>query len=153
MAEGATQLNINNCLFDFNSANNGGAICVKDESTKMIIKDSTIHKNQASQYGGGIYVHNKGSIDVRNCDITENTAQTKGGGIYGTDSETSVLVKDSSINENKGNNGAGGFMVYNFAYAAVENTQFDGNTMTISENGNAFRVEEYAQLVMDGCTS
>ena len=88
----------------------------------MILKDSTLDNNDASQYGGGIYVHNKGKIDVQNCDITKNAADKEGGGIYGRDSETSIMVKDSTIKENKGDYGAGGLLVFNYAYASVTNT-------------------------------
>ena len=76
----------------------GGGIYIHNPKGMLLLKDCTIHDNDAKQ-GGGIYI-NASKLEIVNTEISENTAKTSGGGIYINKSTVnlggSALVKDEN---------------------------------------------------------
>ena len=67
-----------------NKANIGGGIMLQS-NVDLLIQENAISKNQASEYGGGIYINTAGAVlpRVTGNTLSENFATKKGGGIYG----------------------------------------------------------------------
>jgi CSLREA domain-containing protein len=61
-----------------NTANKGGGILV-DNGATVVLSQSTIFRNTAQQYGGGVYV--MGTLACYNSVISHNTADHEGGGL------------------------------------------------------------------------
>jgi hypothetical protein len=87
-------------------------------STNLIVLNSQIENNSMKQvsdqnypfngYGGGIFSFGA-NVNIQNCLIKKNKALTDGGGIYnGTNS--SVMIVDTTINENSTRQNGGGIL-------------------------------------------
>ena len=93
------------CSLSHNHAQSGGALYIS-QSKVHIYGEMTIAYNMATDYGGGISLHQCGLTCYRRCriNLTENTSGRKGGGIYATSSffsaenEAQVMFKKNSAN-------------------------------------------------------
>jgi len=88
-------------IFD-NTAKWGGGIYTYSE---MLIEDTRIYNNYASNYGGGVEIDGKGAI-IKNSTITGNRTGTSGGGIY-VAKDADIELINCSINENEASGGGG----------------------------------------------
>ena len=74
------EIEISSCTFSKGTASlNGGAIMLASTSITCVITDSTIRNNHAGQFGGGIWMSGKTSI--QGCKIDGNTADENGNDI------------------------------------------------------------------------
>jgi predicted outer membrane repeat protein len=74
---------LENCLFDSNSAVNGGSIHIKvfeGSPANVSIINTTFSNNRAAQQGGAIY-SNSGIIDIINSTFENNSCSGNGGAI------------------------------------------------------------------------
>ncbi|UTW66124.1 T9SS type A sorting domain-containing protein [bacterium SCSIO 12643] len=93
------------------SANGGGVYCLSNNSIFyfIIIENSIISGNNASNLGGGIYCFsNSGSISLINSTLQGNTA-FEGGGVYSKTKSSSIDIMNSMVLGNSAYNGAGVF--------------------------------------------
>ncbi|HFD05168.1 MAG TPA: T9SS type A sorting domain-containing protein, partial [Firmicutes bacterium] len=95
---------INYCLFQNNTADYGGAISVYNSD--ILLQNSVIKNNYANYYAGGIRISDYSEIIIENVIITNNFAGIKGGGIYCYRSDPSM--SGVSIYENSANYEGGG---------------------------------------------
>ena len=71
-------VSLHHCTIQGNSASMGGGICDRSNST---LTNCIISNNQATTRGGGIYLYNSATTQLKGCLISNNTAQD-GGGLY-----------------------------------------------------------------------
>ncbi|MBQ9391754.1 MAG: right-handed parallel beta-helix repeat-containing protein, partial [Lachnospiraceae bacterium] len=80
------------------------------DRTKLTITDCKIEGNSADKRGGGIYLDDRGAIEISHTTLKNNTVTEQGGGIY--IEEYAVFSADTvTIESNKANEKGGG--VYN----------------------------------------
>ncbi len=106
---------INYCLFQNNTANYGGAIAICDSD--IILQNSVVKNNYANYYAGGIRINNS-EVILENVILTNNSAGNKGGGIYCYDSNPTM--SGVSIFENSSNSYGGGLYL-NASYPVFDN--------------------------------
>ncbi len=126
----------------------GGAISLGNNAT-LTIRNCTINNNTAHALGGGIFFFSGGSLLMQNCTISGNNAQgvdghdASGGGIYfeaaalasppaGFTAST-LLVQDSTFNNNTGAHGGGGIATDDF----TGTLQLQNCTMTANTAGTS----------------
>ena len=156
---GAIQINgqnakISNCIFEDNTAQNGGAIYVTGGATGAVIEDSTFTDNVGRHSGGAIRIDGTENCVIDGCTFTDNhvydhyngdwdsgrDVSCGGGAIWSCTSET--IVRDSTfIGNNASYGGAlrGGFDIYD--------SYFERNTAEYG-NGGAIDVTCEAGLRM-----
>ncbi|MEQ1702772.1 MAG: hypothetical protein ABMA25_21900, partial [Ilumatobacteraceae bacterium] len=115
----AGTVTLDNVLISFSTAPQGGAICTAAGSS-VIMSDSELQKNTATNQGGGIYA--AGTVDARRSTIVGNQATNQGGGVYVAATTTEVDVTNSTVVFNKttaaGGKG-GGIYVMPGAFGAI----------------------------------
>lgn len=121
---------INRCKFINNEATNcGGAIYNNDSNANytncLFVNNSAMFFQLTSRHGGAIY-SNGSAFDLVNCTIVDNMAGGRGGGIYAT-SSSDVLIENSILWGNTGNDGDQGHVRFNstlgVSYSTVEGGQ------------------------------
>ncbi|MAI67294.1 MAG: hypothetical protein CMJ26_05405 [Phycisphaerae bacterium] len=88
---------ISGCTIEDNSANNGGALYIKDSTGDLIISDSLFDANSVSGDGGAVF--NKGtSAVVQDCSFSNNVANQ--GGAWFSYSGGDAIVSNSVFSDN-----------------------------------------------------
>jgi CSLREA domain-containing protein len=87
----------------------GGALVLASESEPSRIVDSTIARNAADSFGGGIYMYG-GSLSITGSTLSNNTATTYGGGIDVT-GDGKLTIANSTVAENTAGDSGGGVYV------------------------------------------
>jgi len=119
---------VNNCTFTSNSAENGGGLYNEDSVPTVI--DCTFSGNSAENYGGGMY-NNMSSPTVTECTFSDNNADY-GGGLFNLQSAPQVIRCTFSHNITNFDSGGG---MYNYASAPeVSDCNFVDNT-AINQGG------------------
>ena len=82
------------CTFTGNKAVSGGGLYAGGTTT---VKGATMSKNEATQYGGGIYLHEDSTLSLDGSataiSISANRAAAKGGGIWVSDDADDINAK------------------------------------------------------------
>jgi predicted outer membrane repeat protein len=110
----------------------GGVFCMSYASVKLI--DCHMRGNSASGLldgaGGAIYAYYHSSVTLTNCQIIRNSAtgnlHCSGGGIYCRDSDSSIIITDCTIKDNKAEDG-GGIEFKNCSDVVLTNCTIEGN--------------------------
>lgn len=124
----STLLIDNSTITGNTTSHNGGGLYVEN-NVSVTITNSTISNNNASR-GGGIYYHTSNQMTITNSVIDNNTASDFGGGIF-QQFGTGLVVLDNTdlTNNDVGSNGGGGINVGDGASLTVQNgSLIDGNT-------------------------
>jgi hypothetical protein len=103
----------------------GGALVIASESAPSRIVDSTISRNVADSFGGGVYMYG-GSLSITGSTISNNTATTFGGGIH-IAQEARLSISNSTVAENRAGDAGGGIYV-------EADAELDGNAITVARN-------------------
>ena len=90
--DGSSNITINNCQIETNTAKDGAGIYIKD-SENVLIKNCIFHRNTGSGFGGAIYIENS-DVVIESVTIADNMGMT--GGVYVTGGST-VTMKDSIV--------------------------------------------------------
>ncbi len=110
-------LHIENCLFEHNEADDGGAVFLQNGDAAFW--NNTFHGNTATNgHGGGVKVINV-SVEVTNSIFFANSSTNRGGGIRIRDSHASIV--NSLFYENSADTNGGGISLRS-ATAEVTNT-------------------------------
>ena len=91
----------------------------------MTIKNSSLINNQASVYGGGVFIEQCSDILIENCVIEDNTS-ADGGGIYIDNCQSSIKLNDLLVINNSSTSHGGGLAAYNLNLE-ISNSQFSNN--------------------------
>ena len=145
---------IRNCVFENNTSNYGGAICIDGGSS--LITNCVFDSNSAN-YGGAIYLGSAGGDTeplIQQCTFTGNSADLawngQGGAIYLTNVSTN---EDCRINNNTfdGNSAPnGGAIYFSTSSPEVSGNLFVNNTG--STNGSALYIGNYEGPTISNCT-
>ncbi len=146
----AARLNIDNCIFENNQAENGGAIrigfpnniTIDDKNAYVTISNSTFRNNKASSQGGAISmgVARAGLLDtlrLENCDFDGNSAANEGGAIAAISKSDRLFIQGGSMKNNVSKSQGGAIYSANFGGFSMDGTVVTGNTAT---NGGAIYV-------------
>ena len=145
---------IRNCVFENNTSNYGGAICIDGGSS--LITNCVFDSNSAN-YGGAIYLGSAGGDTeplIQQCTFTGNSADLawngQGGAIYLTNVSTN---EDCRINNNTfdGNSAPnGGAIYFSTSSPEVSGNLFVNNTG--STNASALYIYNYDGPTISNCT-
>lgn len=106
-------------VFEGNSADDGGAVLLIQDSEATRFVDCTIDNNSASD-GGALYIESGGLTEVIDCSMTTNVASGEGGAMY--------LVGDEALAENS-------LKIHNLVCDGNESIEYWGGCMYIEELG------------------
>jgi len=143
-------LNVNICMFNFNTAPRGGAVTNKGTS---LITNTIFDNNIAKTYEAGA-IYNRGNLTSARNIFTNNKAITGAGAVYNYNLDNLFnvsLYKDSFINNSvlglQNNGGA----VYNLGLLNITNTLFENNIAPV--NGGVIVNGEYRTSINSVLTS
>ena len=145
-----TDVLISDCWSDkaITYQNEGGAIYMSDSATATL-KDCTVRNCRAGDYGGAVYMEDKGNrltcenVTVLNCKADDNY----GGGIYQDEGETN-WIGGRIANCSAGEYGGGFYQRYGKVY--MQNVGFEENKTEY--DGGAFYLDAGDGLWLTGCT-
>ena len=126
------------CLFDGNSAGNGGAYVYYKAGIRSMIVGCTFRDNHATSNGGAIAVYGTASLgDMRvdDCVFDSNIADGGGGAVWVTDQDIFRAVNCVFVNNTAGANGGA---IRNEQYADAVNCTFYGNSVTAAGVNDTF---------------
>ncbi|MCF7793853.1 MAG: Ig-like domain-containing protein [Candidatus Cloacimonetes bacterium] len=139
---------LENCTFQNNEANNGGAVFLYNAS--VVIKKCSFLDNSA-QSGGAIYILNESAPLISRCIFTDNTATSFGGAIQihhsGSPYTSIANIRNCLLINNQANYGGA---------ISVSNSSPNITNCTITENyattnGGALRVTSTPNPVVRNC--
>ena len=114
-----------NCIFEGNSAEKGGAVTGIGTVT---LTNCTVKDNKAAYYGGGVYAASKKAVTIQGHSVfSGNSSGTDGGAVLNAGT---LLLKKSSLSDNHAKYGGG---IYHTGTLTVTDTQITANNCT--ENG------------------
>src|SRR5689334_21126795 len=96
----ATTVNITDCAFDDNSANDGGGFGNLRENTAVTLLRTEFSRNHADRDGGGVLeVPAAGDLTVTNCNVHNNTAGRDAAGLFDA-ADGTMKVTGTTIDQN-----------------------------------------------------
>ena len=131
-----------------NSANYGGGIYV-DGDCKAVINKMTVSGNSAGTDGGGIYGHEKSTLEIKNCAVRENKAKY-GGGIYFK--RATAVITNCKITGNSASGHVGGLFNNYYSECVINDSEFSYNVSPekagaiINNNNSALEINNTAFL-------
>ena len=121
-------------VFD-SSGDCGGAIrvgsglsYVDGDSAAVVLLNSTLQGNSATDNGGGICVLEGASCSVDACVLESNTADNDGGGMYAADGASTLLVQGSTLRFNIALNDGGAVRLNSANSAELVSNTLQGNS-------------------------
>jgi hypothetical protein len=116
----------------------GGGLAILNSTTITINQNTTIIGNDATQYGGGIYIfdeYNVTTLTMNGGQLNGNTAGVYGGGFFiNAASDTITLTSVSDTKNSAGAQGGGGFLWAGTLAGSL--SQLTGNSDSGGVNGN-----------------
>ena len=137
---GSSNILIENCSIHNNTSDEGAGINIKEISSDIIIRQSTISYNEGNIIeeemvgGGGIVCTESEKILIELNDINNNINAEDGGGIYLNNCSYTQINNNSSISYNESYLGGGGIFVNKGVDNLVQNNLIFNN-ITISGSG------------------
>ena len=127
----------------------GGSIRVYKGSNKpapqLTLEGITVRDNEATQ-GGGIYISTNSSLVVKNSLITNNKAKQQGGGIY-SKGDSIKIIADSTVSDNKAH-GQGGGIASDSGTVVLENCVLANNLVTFWMVSKLLVEESTVQVIL-----
>ncbi|MBN8591041.1 MAG: hypothetical protein J0M33_04755 [Anaerolineae bacterium] len=143
---------IQNTTFQSNRAPdvNGDGGAFYQYGGSLGLEDVRFHRNQAGRNGGGAYLFDLASLDIRNGTVQDNTAVTTGGGLLIAD--TNTTIENTSFTRNQAGD-AGGLNFYTNSSAGksltVSNSHFSRNQATdATGSGGAIQAGAYTTVTI-----
>ncbi len=131
------------------NAEYGGGIYI-GEYGKVEMNGGKISNNQASQFGGGVYLKMRNaSFTLKNGEISENTA-VKGAGVY-LDRFVSFTMEGGSVSNNTSSHSGGGVFAsvsskFNMSGGEISLNESTNNGGGVCAEGGYFTMSESAQV-------
>lgn len=111
-------MNIQRCIFRYNSGYSGGALSFGYSPDASVVQDSSFHHNTA--FDGGAILNLPGAgVEIINSTITDNSAGEMGGGI---DNRAKLLLVNSTISRNTATYSGGGITNFQATILATRST-------------------------------
>ncbi len=128
IATGARNLIVRRCLFQHNTAQNGGAIGV--DSGDLVISASVFNSNSATQDGGAIHATGQSQLSIASSDFRSNKSiGGVGGAIFSADTLALVLM-NSAFETNSALAEGGAVWHIGVGTVNVTSSQFVGNNQS-----------------------
>ena len=125
-----SDMEVKNCEFTGNSAQEGGAIYA---SLIYKVSNSKFTKNKATGgCGGAVYVNNKYNPEFKSCTFEHNTCTKSGGAIYFDSTDVAAKISDSTFNSNSARANGGAVYVscngVDWGSLELKSSTFNSNT-------------------------
>lgn len=121
---------VERCLFENNTAATYGGGISSSTGTPAL-QDCEFRNNTAGSLGGGMRIAAGGAV-LDGCGFTQNTAAIGGGGVVASvGDDYSLLISDSSFQENDGASSGGAVYMLGGTTVDIDSSNFCGNTNTI----------------------
>lgn len=119
---------VKNSTFRADSASDGGAIYLYDGSSTLTVENSKFYSNYATKWGGAIY-QTDGSLVVKNTTLDSNKANNGGGGAVYAGYGTGLTVQNTNVRYNNagGDNGGGIYVYSDIPYFTLKNSEVSNN--------------------------
>jgi len=142
---------IDETTIEGNTAPSGAGIYALG-SELLLLRESRVTDNAASDHGGGMSLYRQGSVRIETCTFEGNRAQRNGGAISASDAGE-VVISSSLFRDNfaalGGDHGSGGGAAFFGATAAeIVSTSFEGNH---ARSGGALRGGDDATVDVTDC--
>ena len=134
---------------DGNTAQNGGGIAALpgETLTRLRVTNADVEANIASGNGGGLYVAEGQSAELKDVRMSRNLASESGGGVFSA-AASNVDLFDVDISENLARRSGGGVAAR--GRLTVEGTRIFDNTGSASGGGVFLSVGSQFRVVGDG---
>jgi parallel beta-helix repeat protein/predicted outer membrane repeat protein len=139
-------LEVYDCLFVNNSAQQGGAVQVQEE-VGFIAEDCVFQGNAAPNGGGAVHAIGSSFSQIRRCVFKDNTGY-QGGAIYARD-QSSVRVEHCLITGNVVSQAGGAVGIYHDAVFTAVNCTVAGNSCSNLSGGIAWH--SWGDLTLTNC--
>ena len=133
-------MTVSNCIFDGNSASNGGGAIWNDINSTLTITNCTFTGNTASggnggAGGGAVLNRSSNTMSVSRCTFVNNSANddNAGGGIQNFGQFSNATVTNCTFNGNSAMSTGGG--IHNSGTINIVNCTISGNTGTLAGGG------------------
>ena len=137
-------LKINNNSFINNTAENGGAIYIKDNSLSSVVENTIFFNNSAGNAGGALFIKS-GDLSITDASFDGNHAND-GGAVY---SNASLTINNVRFNNNHADNNGGA--LFSSGLTNLNNVNFTDNTA--GNAGGAIYVDNNARMNVIGDVS
>ena len=146
-----TSAKVTNCIFEKNSGEKSGAIQIKEfegYTSTVQISGCNFTDNQATMYGGAIYIARNAKTKISNCRFTENSVNNKeadrnrGGAIFAMEGELEVY--NSNFNKHSEYNG-GAIFVRDEVKFIVKDSNFQDNH-AVNLGGAIYIIDSTAEI-------
>ncbi len=143
---------IKNITIKNGSAENGGAVLMKDGTELTLGNGAVLTQNTAANNGGAVYVPLGAKLSVCNgAVIKENTAGANGGGIYVSSGASFEITEGAAITQNTAAvNGGGVYAGSNLTLSGA--IKINGNTNTLGDKSNLY-IPQGIKLIIAGSLS
>ena len=151
----ASSLQLTRCALNENEASHsGGAIFGYTESKLEVIQSAII--SNVAEYGAGIYSH-KGEVTTKRVGINNNRARADGGGLYLSEGST-ANIKQTEMEQNKAHNtGAaiytGGNNIDMFFVLITNNIASGGDNGIYCTSSQTINIDCTSQTNLDSSSS
>ncbi len=146
-----SNISIDNCCFEANKANVGGAI-FSEFNSSINISNSVFTSNQATDcnnqlcFGGSLFVNHGVSMYLHNCTFDNNTSKGYGG--VGASFNGTIVMSQSSIRANVAFRSGGAVaLFYQSSILVHNNSMFENNTAR--EYGGIVYAQNASSAVLD----
>ena len=146
--QGNTNINVNDSIFEGNSAYTGGVFFVS-QNVMFSIESSKFTKNITHHYGGAIFGSGKTILRISHCNFTQNKAILTNGGAIAMSCGTSTHIFTSTFLQNSAGIDGG---VLHFAEnnsLHVQNTNFSNNYAEL--NTGVLRMDRGGFMLFKHC--
>ncbi len=147
---------INNCIFENNYAEEGGAMYNVGEEAMPLI-NASIFDNNSAKKGGAIVCRSGAHAYIENTDFTNNTAEWRGGAVF-IDYGADPVIIGGKIHDNACTDGNGAGVYIDDNASQLDGTDPIFKDVIISSNSASFRgagLSAYSNAsmpVLYGCT-
>lgn len=149
----AGTLLITDSTLTLNSASNGGGAILNEEGATLTIRRSLLDQNVASGLRGGGALLNRGTATIENSVLDRNTGSLLGGGIVNAVTGDLTIVA-SELTSNRTNTGHNGGGLYNIGSADIQHSTFYLNQATngagIYQSGGGTGVLQLSNSTLTG---
>ena len=130
-----SNLTIDDCHFDGNSANVGGAIFIESESTVFIMNSvfSFNHASDCHAQGGALFIKGMSKVNISTTTFENNKSDQDGGIIYAVNA--TLIISNSSISDNSANKNGGAVITEQIIELILNTIRFENNRA--SQDGGA----------------
>ncbi|MGB0429523.1 MAG: Ig-like domain-containing protein, partial [Bacteroidia bacterium] len=143
----ATDIIVQNCVFENDSATDDGGAIYMEPATDLTLSNSAFRSNMA-RWGAGVYV--RGTATISNCEFSNNIASEDAGGVRSGTNATTTTITNCTFYGNTATKD-GGAVGVNTGAVSMINCTVSGNTSTTGIGGGLQNDGSGASLTIKNC--